>query len=216
MYRAEPMMQARVAYRFRWLALGSVVLACDANKAREQPVCPPPVACPAAPTPAPAPSAENAADTSDTIQIDAFDCSVMEPGSEATDPAAPGIATWRAGGPAGAAWNASHVVCVATVHTTCEAGQVSADLRIGKALTTSRSMEIQRRSAVFRFTLERAQWEKNFDEVARSSHAPYRTAIFRVTANLTCHKPYELAPGVGPRNEFAADRAFVAGFAQGE
>jgi hypothetical protein len=37
-----------------------------------------------------------------------------------------------------------------------------------------------------------------------------------LTATLTCRAPYQLAPGIGPRAEFAADRMFVAGFAYGE
>ncbi|MDB4986189.1 MAG: hypothetical protein JWN04_1367, partial [Myxococcaceae bacterium] len=127
-----------------------------------------------------------------------------------------GVSTWRGGGPAGATWNAARLTCAAEFSTTCKAGTITAELRIGKAVVASHVVPISAGVASWSTQLKPKQWEKNLDDVASAKRALFRTAVFRITANLSCHSPYEAGPGIGPRNEVAADRMFVAGFAHGE
>jgi hypothetical protein len=44
----------------------------------------------------------------------------------------------------------------------------------------------------------------------------FRTALIRLRVELTCSKPWEVGPGLGPYLEVADFRSFVAGFATGE
>jgi hypothetical protein len=172
------------------------------------PVPAPPRTSPTIPPPAPA----NA-----PVAIEAFDCFAAEPdGAEVSG--APGLSTWKAGGPSGAAWNVAALLCRTSVRSGCDDGQLLTELRIGKAVVASATSTIRQHAVSWRFGLKRKQWEKHLDDAtgAAGKRAPYRTAVFRLTATLTCRAPYELAPGVGPRTEFAADQMFVAGFAYGE
>jgi len=152
------------------------------------------------------------------IAVDSFDCFKAEDDATEDLPAVAGrgISAWNGGGPGGAVWNASELRCAATIRTTCEAGKVTIELRIGKATAATATVPIRGGKGDWRASLHHRQWEKNFDELSSSKGVPYRTAIFRVTALLTCEGPYQVGPGIGPRGEFAADSMFVAGFAHGE
>lgn len=124
-----------------------------------------------------------------------------------------GIAAWSGGGPSGATWNATDLRCVVGVRSTCTSGTADIQVRIGKTLVAHRTVPLLAGSSAPAFAIAAALWRKNLDD---GKAAPVRTAVFRATALLTCTTPVEIAPGLGPRREFAADRAFVAGFADGE
>ena len=160
------------------------------------------VARPAPPQPGavdarPAASVEEA-----PISLESFDCFAVDgaPGATAA-PEGPGLSTWKAGGPAGAAWNANALVCIASAHSSCADGQITAELRVGKAILATTTSPVRQHAVEWRLPVKRKQWEKQLDEA---------------TGPAARRAPYELGPGIGPRAEFAADRMFVAGFAYGE
>jgi hypothetical protein len=149
------------------------------------------------------------------IQIASFDCFKAGEG-RGDDQGAP-IGAWQGGGPGGANWNVTDLDCAAAIVTTCRQGGVVSELRIGRALVARQTTALDAAGrAEWRFKVKRAQWARNLDDEHAVKGALYRTAIFRLTSALTCHKPYELAPGIGSRAELAADRSFLAGFASGE
>ena len=214
--------RTRVAVLLTLIALGGLVVpACQRVVAGTpggdaKPVV---VARPAQPPPGavdarPVPSVEEA-----SISLESFDCFAVDgaPGAAAA-PEGPGLSTWKAGGPAGAAWNANALVCIAAAHSSCADGEIIAEFRVGKAIVATTTSPVRQHAVEWRFPVKRKQWEKQLDDAAgpAARRAPYRTAIFRLTVTLTCRAPYQLAPGLGPRAEFAADRMFVAGFAYGE
>jgi hypothetical protein len=149
------------------------------------------------------------------LTIEGFDCFKLQSGPPA-DYSDPGISAWKGGGPGGATWNTLELNCKAAIHTTCMDGEVTTETRIGKALVARNTSPIKDRVVEWRQTLAPKQWEKNFDEVRFPAKAVYRTALFRLTASLSCRAPYALQPSIGPRREFAADHMFLAGFARGE
>ena len=156
----------------------------------------------AAPAASGASTATSAASlTSVPVAIETFDCFPANPDGAETA-GAPGLSTWKAGGPSGAAWNAEALVCKATVRTNCDDGQILSELRIGKATVVSTTLPVRQHAVEWRAPLKRKQWEKNLDEPSSKTSGkrlPYRTGAFRLTATLTCRSPYELGPGVGPR-----------------
>lgn len=147
----------------------------------------------AAPSPTPA------------LGIDRFDC------FKGDEPA--GLATWGGGGPSGSAWNVDDLRCEAAVRAPCTTGTVDVELRVGKGLVARRTLPLAGGTATVTLPVRRADWRKNLDD---GKVASYRTAVFRVTATMSCQAPTEIAPGLGPRGEYAVDRVFVAGFADGE
>ena len=172
--------------------------------------------------PAPAPAKTSTATAAAVppslpVAIETFDCFPVDPDGAETS-GAPGLSSWKAGGPSGAAWNLEALACRATVRTSCDDGQIVSELRIGKSTVVSTTLPIRQHAAEWQVPVKRKQWEKNLDEPSKTSgkRLPYRTGAFRLTATLTCRSPYQLGPGVGPRSEFAADQMFVAGFAYGE
>lgn len=151
-----------------------------------------------------------------TIGVESFDCFKLEEGSaDVLLPTGAGISSWSGGGPGGASWNAAELLCATTVRTTCDEGTIATDFRIGSVSVGTRTVPIQNERGKSTLKLTRSQWEVHLDKIA-FARLPYRTAIFRVTASLTCRAPYQLQPGIGPRTEVAADSMFVAGFAYGE
>jgi hypothetical protein len=177
----------------------------------------------AAPLPAPSPAklaadagggAPSAAPAPD-IRIDSFDCFKAGGSPEEVDWTP--IGAWHGGGPGGASWNVTDLQCVGAVISTCRDGDVASELRIGRTLVARHTGTLGAAGRTeWRFKVRETQWAKNLDDAHGAQRAPYRTAIFRLTSVLTCRKPYELSPGIGPRAEFTADRTFLAGFASGE
>jgi hypothetical protein len=162
-------------------------------------------------------SRANATSVNPSITIDSFDCFKVEGDEQPGRPAeGQGIAAWNGGGPGGATWTASKLLCVASIRSTCTDGSVTTDFRIGKALVSSTTAPLRSERVDWQLPLRSTQWEGRLDDVAKPNRAPYRTALFRVTASLTCRAPYDLHPGIGPRADFTADRMFVAGFSRGE
>jgi hypothetical protein len=152
-----------------------------------------------------------------SITIDAFDCFKVEGDEQPGRPAAgQGIAAWNGGGPGGAAWNAYKLLCVAAIRSTCTDGSVTIELRVGKARVSSTTGPLRSGGVEWQLPLRSTQWKRGLDDVPKPNRAPYRTALFRVTASLTCRAPYDLHPGIGLRTEFTADRMFVAGFSRGD
>ena len=176
-----------------------------------------------APSPTAAPATTAAVDAGSSapatavpdIRIDSFDC--FKTGGGPDDVAGPPIGAWQGGGPGGASWNVAELQCAAVVTSTCRDGEVASELRIGRTLVVMHTGHVGAAGRTeWRFKLRQGQWLKNLDDVRDARRAAYRTAIFRLTSALTCRKPYERGPGIGPRGEFTADRAFLAGFASGE
>jgi hypothetical protein len=58
-------------------------------------------------------------------------------------------------------------------------------------------------------------WHRNVDEPAVPQR-PYRTAVFRASAELTCTAPTSIEARSSKHSFAIADAAFVAGFAEGE
>ena len=158
-----------------------------------------------------------ATSTKEAIAVDSFNCYKVE-GDEKSGatPAEQGLADWNNGGPGGASWNAARLLCVASIRSTCTDGSVTTDLRVGQALLSSTTSPLSAGGFEWRVPLRRRQWERGLDEMAKPNRAPYRTALFRIAASLTCRAPYDLHPGIGPRHEFTAEAMFVAGFGRGE
>lgn len=154
------------------------------------------------------------------VAIRYFDCAKLAeaPGERGArlGPGSAGIRAWNDGGPGGAAWNAAGLDCTAVVSTTCSRGSVALELRVGTSVVARQTELIRASELRWQVGLEPSYWRSKLDDPEAPGGAPYRTALFRLSAYLTCYSPYALAPNAGPRPEFAADDGFVAGFADGE
>lgn len=200
--------------RVRVLGLVTTAVVAVAGCSREQAAAPQrapaagkplPAATDAEAGPAVVPPSGGAAESTAALGIDRFDCWKGE------EPA--GLSTWGGGGPSGSAWNVDDLRCEAVVRAPCTKGTVDVELRIGKGLVARRTLPLAGGPTTVAVPVGRADWRKNLDD---GKAAPYRTAVFRVTATMRCQAPAEIAPGLGPRGEYAVDRLFVAGFADGE
>lgn len=126
------------------------------------------------------------------------------------------LSLWKAGGPAGASWNAGDLRCEAAVRTECTRGKLALELRIGRALVGTRTLVLSSaRKGEARFTVKEGVWRKNLDQTFGKKPV-VSTAAFRLSAILTCEVPSEVAPDFARRRDYAAEATFVAGFASGE
>jgi hypothetical protein len=67
------------------------------------------------------------------------------------------------------------------------------------------------------FLVKEQSWRRNLDEASGAYRkSQIRTAIIRLGAILTCESPEKAFPGGAAHDDFAAEVAFVAGFASGE
>lgn len=165
------------------------------------------------------------------IELQDFQCHKMQ---DEIPPTGFPIHVWGVhGGPQGAVWNADELYCTASVKADCDAGKVTAQLRVGSSPVMRVQLVIKQppkkgaKSAfknAFVFHVPYAKVAANFDspEPKKDSQngsakatALYRTAQFRLTATLDCQQPLRnrgnyLYPSV------VANRSFIAGFASGE
>jgi hypothetical protein len=104
------------------------------------------------------------------------------------------------------------------METTCEQGTIDARLQIGQQLVGVQRLAVERAGSVqSQYTVSRTVWREGLDAVPKQAPTPmFRTAVVRLRVELTCSKPWEVAPGLGPYLEVADFRSFVAGFATGE
>ena len=153
------------------------------------------------------------------IQISAFDCEKLyeAPGfPRSHGPLQSSIAKWRGGGPNGANWNVDDLRCVVDVATTCTKGRISVEIHVGSRRVAQSTVGIVPPSPLsVELDLPREVWHRNLDAPA-SAKRPYRTAIFRATAQLARSVPIDVDPAAWDRSTVTADAAFVAGFAAGE
>ncbi len=59
-------------------------------------------------------------------------------------------------------------------------------------------------------------WKAHTDQPTKALDTPYKTAIFRATAVLTCSQPIDVNPWEARYPSVTAEDMFVAGFAYGE
>jgi hypothetical protein len=59
-------------------------------------------------------------------------------------------------------------------------------------------------------------WKAHTDQPTKVLDTPYKTAVFRATAVLTCSQPIEVNPWKAWYPSVVDDNMFVAGFAYGE
>lgn len=168
--------------------------------------------------PAQMPGTTNTPTPTSYVQIVLFDCSKaedVEGGLHMDD--SNRISKWMAGGPAGAAWNVSDVVCFADVETTCEEGELASALHVGQRRVAKQKTRITRSgSQHIQLSATERAWRAGMDATKPDPSVPYRTAVFSLLTSITCTKPVEVAPDLGPFHGTADSRAFVAGFAEGE
>jgi hypothetical protein len=153
------------------------------------------------------------------IHIEAFDCEKDEssPGQPGpTGLVVNGIRIWRGGGLAGANWNADDLRCSVRVTTTCTRGQIDLLLRVGKAVVAQRKQEIAGAQADMSILVPYKTWKAHTDQPTKVLDTPYKTAVFRATAVLTCSQPIEVNPWKAWYPSVVDDNMFVAGFAYGE
>jgi hypothetical protein len=104
------------------------------------------------------------------------------------------------------------------VETTCEQGTIEVRLQIGQQSVGVQRLAIERTGSVqSQYNVSRTVWGEGLDAVPKKAPTPmFRTAVIRLRVELTCSKPWEVGPGLGPYLEVADFRSFVAGFATGE
>ncbi len=147
-----------------------------------------------------------------------FDCSKAEDVQEGVKPPDTArISKWMAGGPGGATWNATDLLCFADIETPCEQGQLSSVLRVGQRRVADQKTVIERAGSqrVLLSASER-DWKNGLDADKPKRGQPFRTAVFSLLIEVSCSKPMEVGPGEAVFGESADSSAFVAGFASGE
>ncbi|HEX3695076.1 MAG TPA: hypothetical protein VH374_06760 [Polyangia bacterium] len=129
-----------------------------------------------------------------------------------------GIRGWHGGGPDGANWNVDDLRCAARVVTRCRAGKLFLTARMGRAVVLERELAISGGDSIeTEFVVPEATWRRHLDDPTR--HAPkwpFKTAVFRLLAEVTCKAPVEATPGEWRFSDLSTDDSFVAGFASGE
>jgi hypothetical protein len=166
--------------------------------------------------------------SSRTVKIVYFECAenAKESESEALSKTSPNkpiekgkrLSRWEAGGPAGASWNAGDLYCPSEVAVQCAKGKVHLELRIGRALVDARTLPVSPKGKIVSsFLVKEQSWRRNLDEPSSAyRQSQIKTAIIRLGVILTCELPEKVFPGGAAHDDFAADVAFVAGFASGE
>jgi hypothetical protein len=127
---------------------------CTLDPKPPQPTPPPAADCERVPAPkSPALAAPPSFATDGRmVKIVTFDCIKAEDAQEGAQPADTlRISKWTAGGPGGATWNATDLLCFADIETSCDQGELSSALRVGQrrvadqktAIAQAGSMRIQ-------------------------------------------------------------------------
>ena len=157
------------------------------------------------------------------VRITAFDCEKVyeAPGiPQAVGPITAGISIWRGGGPNGANWNAEDLRCVVGVATQCSKATIRVAIRVGTRIVADRKVDVGAPGpADVELSVPFDRWRKNLDEPLPSpgpSKLPYRTALFRATAQISCLLPTSASAADWKYPSVTADASFVAGFASGE
>lgn len=187
----------------------------------ELPPTPPPAAdCqpPIAPVQTPAATPPNAASDARMLTISTFDCIKAEQAQEATEPAdAARVSKWNAGGPGGANWNVTDLLCFADIETSCERGQLTSALRVGQHRVTKQTTAIDHAGPYhIRLTAPERAWRSGLDADKPGLGHFFRTAVFSLLVEASCTQPIEVAAGQAAFGYSADSSAFVAGFASGE
>jgi len=152
------------------------------------------------------------------VTITQFDCSKSEDlDANATPAALPGLSTWRAGGPGGATWNATDLTCFAKVQTSCEIGELKAMLHVGQRSAGMQTLALSRGGEQrVEMVVPENIWRRGLDPKRTGPALPVSTAVFSLRAEVSCEKPLEVAPGMGPYRDVSDHSSFLAGFANGE
>jgi hypothetical protein len=193
---------------------------CRVDPSPPKPTCPPAAECARVPGVAPPATTTppHAGSNDRIVRISTFDCSKAEDFQEGAPPTdAIRISKWMAGGPGGATWNATDLLCFADVETTCAEGQLSSSLRVGQHLVADHKTAIaQPGPQHIQLTASERTWRAGLD-IDKAGRGPlFRTAVFSFVTEIACTKPVEVAPGTAVFGESADSSAFVAGFANGE
>jgi hypothetical protein len=166
----------------------------------------------------PPPSAPSGPADQRIVKILAFDCIKAEDVQAGVQPAdAIRISKWMAGGPGGASWNATDLLCFADIKTSCEQGHLSSTLRVGQRRVATQKTAITLSGPVhIRLSASERAWTTGFDVDKGERGRSFRTAVFSLLTEVSCTKPVEVAPGDAVFGQSADSSAFVAGFASGE
>lgn len=167
----------------------------------------------------PAPALIAAESQQRLVRITRFDCVKAENNNGAQEfPWAQGLSHWPDGGPGGAAWNASKLYCAVEFQPKCTKGSADIELRVGGTLIGTRHATISHDGLqLLGLDLDASQWTKHLDQSSPvTKQFPYRTATFSASIIAACELPEKFGPSLGPRLEFADDRHFTIGFANGE
>ena len=164
------------------------------------------------------PSTEGSHKAARFLRITLFDCSKAEDIEEGAQPAdSSRISKWMAGGPGGAAWNATDLLCFAEVNTACEQGELSSILRVGQRRVAEQKTAIAHAGPQpIQLSAPERVWKSGLDPAAPARSRPFRTAVFSLLTEVSCSKPLEVSPGDATFDDSADSSAFVAGFASGE
>lgn len=129
-----------------------------------------------------------------------------------------GLRGWHGGGPEGAAWNVFDVRCTTRIVTRCTAGKLFLTARVGRSVVLEREIPVRGTKPVDSdFLIPEATWMRNTDDDSRrGKRQPFRTAIFRLLAEVNCTIPIRVTPGTWRFIDRSAHDSFPAGFASGE
>jgi hypothetical protein len=157
------------------------------------------------------------------VHIGSFDCEKIyeAPGiPRSVGPIDAGISAWRGGGPNGANWNVDDLRCVVSVSTTCSRANIHITIRVGTRRVADKKIDVGVPGTTdVELEVPFDRWRKNLDEPLPSPGAfkmPYRTAVFRASAQVTCSAPLQASAADWKYPSVTADASFVAGFASGE
>jgi hypothetical protein len=59
-------------------------------------------------------------------------------------------------------------------------------------------------------------WRRGLDPKRTGPALPFSTAMFSLRVEVSCEKPVEVAPGIGPYRDISDYSSFLAGFASGD
>lgn len=157
----------------------------------------------------------NAASDARMLRISTFDCIKAEDAQQGADAAR--VSKWNAGGPGGANWNATDLLCFADIETSCERGQLTSSLRVGQHRVAKQTTAIDRAGPLhIQLTAPERAWTSGLDADKPGRGHFFRTAVFSLLVEATCTQPTEVGPGEASFGDSADSSAFVAGFANGE
>jgi hypothetical protein len=92
-------------------------------------------------------------------------------------------------------------------------------IRVGTRIVAKKDVNVAAGNADVQLDVPFDRWRKSLDEPLPSPSSlkmPYKTAIFRASAQLTCAAPFSASAADWKYPSVTADSSFVAGFAWGE